>query len=86
MVDMESTHITFKAKFRKSVVNYNFNFQTGHYLHVQKYLSLVLNILSCVFRIKLFFEVFVSFASEFYNFDTGIKDPHFSLKLKNSAP
>ena len=38
-----------------------------------------LKILSCVFRIKLFFEVFVSFASMSYNLDTGIKDPHFSL-------
>ena len=37
--------------------------QAGHDVHVQKYLSLVLKILSCVFRIKLFFQVFVSFAS-----------------------
>ena len=37
--------------------------QAGHDVHVQKYVSLVLKILSCVFRIKLFFQVFVSFAS-----------------------
>ena len=40
----------------------------------------------CVFRIKLFFQVFVSFASISYNPDTGIKDYHFSLKLQDSPP
>ena len=34
-----------------------------------------LKILSCVSRIKLFFQVFVSFASMPFNPDTGIKDP-----------
>ena len=60
--------------------------QTGHYLHAQKHLLLVLKILSCVFGIKLFFQVFVPFASMSQNPDTGIKDPHFSLKLQNSEP
>ena len=53
----------------------------GHYLHVQKYLLLLLKILNCVFRKKFFFQVFVSFASMSYNPDTGVEDPHFSLKL-----
>ena len=56
--------------------------QAGHDLHVQKYLLLVLKILSCVFRIKLVFQVFVSFASMSYNPDAGIKDHHLSLKLR----
>ena len=56
-------------------------FTDGNYLHVQKYILLVLKILSCVFRVKLFFQDFVSFASMSYNPDTGIKDPHFSLKI-----
>ena len=45
----------------------------GHYLRVQKYLLLVLKILSCFFRKKLFSQVFVSFASMSNNPDTGIK-------------
>ena len=40
-----------------------------------------LKIFSCVFRINLFFEVFISFASMSFNLDTGIKDPHFSLVI-----
>ena len=73
--NLERIVITQKKKDNYSIL------QTGHYLHVQKYLLLVLKILSCVFRIKLFFQVFVSFAYMSYNPDTGIKDPHFSLKL-----
>ena len=33
------------------------------------------------FQKKVFFQVFVSFASMSYNPDTGVEDPHFSLKL-----
>ena len=33
------------------------------------------------FQNKVIFQVFVSFASMSYNPDTGINDPHFSLKL-----
>ena len=56
-------------------------FTDGHYFHVQKYILLVLKLLSCVFRVKLLFQDFVSFASMPYNPDTDIKDPHFSLKI-----
>ena len=38
------------------------------------------------FQKKVFFQVFVSFDSMSYIPDTGMKDPHFSLKLYNSAP
>ena len=50
-------------------------------LKEKKYLLLVFKISNCVFRIKLFFQVFISFASMSHNPDAGIKDPHFSLKL-----
>ena len=53
-------------------------------LNVKKYTLLVLKIFSFVFRIKLFFQVFVFFASMSYNPDTGITDPHFNLELSAS--
>ena len=53
-----------KKQNQKDILDYfQCILQAGHDVHVQKYLSLVLKILSCVFRIKLFFQVFVSFAS-----------------------
>ena len=40
--------------------------KTGYYLHAQKYLWLVLKVLSCVFRIKLCFSSFCILC--FYDF------------------
>ena len=56
-------------------------FQRRDIIFIYRNLLLALKDMSCVFRINLFFQVFVSFPSMSYNPDTGIKDPHSSLKL-----
>ena len=73
--------ILITQKSKKTYVTTSNVFYRRDIIFMYRNISFSLKDIELSFQNKVIFHIFVSFAFMSYNPDTGIKDPHFSLKL-----